>query len=122
MLTIGAGFILGLSTLPTQAQEDVRPDIRPIPSWVSDRGYWVVETHADSSVVYFYNNDSQLLYKEKMWPLNTGRKKTKLWLTKRLEQVVTAWENRKDPSKAISRQNPSLYRQMMGGVPGLSGY
>ncbi len=118
-LIIIAGVFVCLAALPAAAQEDVRP----IPSWVSDRGYWVVENNTDSSIVYFYNNDNQLLYKEKVkGVLNPFRKKAKLWLTKELEQVVTVWENRKDPSKAISRQNPSLYRQMTGSVPGLSSY
>jgi len=119
ILIIVAGFIFWLSVLPAKAQEDVRP----IPSWVSDRGYWVVENNVDSSVVYFYNNDNQLLYKERIKrSLNTDRKKTKLRLTKELEQVVTAWENKENPAKAISRRNPSLYRQMTDGAPGLSSY
>lgn len=118
-LIIIAGFFLCLAALPAAAQEDVRP----VPSWVSDRGYWVVENNTDSSVVYFYNNEHQLLYKERVrGTLNPLRKKTKLWLTKELEQVVTAWERREDPSKAVSRQNPSLYRQIIGGVPDLSSY
>jgi len=112
MIIIVAGCILCLAALPAAAQQDVHP----IPSWVSDRGYWVVENEVDSTIVYFYNNDSQLLYREAMkGRLNADRKKTKLWLTKQLEQVAMAWENRKDPSKAVGRQNPSLYRQMMGG-------
>jgi|GEM_PF-1023238 len=119
-MIIVAGFIVCLAAaLPAAAQEDVRP----VPSWVSDRGYWVVENSTDSSIVYFYNNDNQLLYKEKVkGQLNASRKKTKLWLTKELEQVVTAWEARKNPSKTVGRQNPSLYRQMMGGASGLSSY
>jgi hypothetical protein len=120
-LVIITGFIFCLAAaLPAAAQQDVRP----IPSWVSDRGYWVVEnSHADSSIVYFYNNDNQLLYKEAIkGRLNADRKKTKLWLTKQLEQVVTACENRKDPSKAVGRRNPSLYRQFMNGASGLSSY
>jgi len=116
---IAAGLILWLSTLTAAAQEE----IRPIPSWVSDRGYWVVENTADSSIVYFYNNDNQLLYKQGLkGRLNTDRKKNKLRLTKELEQILTAWENGENPSKAVSRRNPSLYRQMMDGAPGLSSY
>lgn len=115
-----AGFILWLSTvLPVAAQKS----IYPIPRWVSDKGYWVVQKDTDSCIVYFYNNDNQLVYRERVRSrLHVDRKRTKIWLTKELEQAVTAWENRNDPSKAIGRQNPSLYRQMMGGDPGLSGY
>ncbi|MDO6434834.1 hypothetical protein Q4E93_29750 [Flavitalea sp. BT771] len=91
ILAIGVGFILGLAALPAAAQDDVRP----APSWVSDRGYWVVESNGDSCVVHFYNNDNQLVRQERMkGSLNTDRKRTKLWLTKELEQAVTAWEKR----------------------------
>jgi hypothetical protein len=109
-----------LVALPAVAQQDVRP----IPSWVSDRGYWVVENkEGDSSIVFFYNNDNQLLYKEAIkGRLNADRRKTKLWLTKQLEQVVTAWESKKDPSKAVGRRNTPLYRQWMGGAANLSSY
>jgi hypothetical protein len=96
ILAISAGFILWLLTLPATAQEDVRPT----PSWVSDRGYWVVESNADSCIVHFYNNDNQLVYQERMkGTLNTDRKKTKLRLTKELEQAVTAWEKGGKPGE-----------------------
>jgi len=105
MSIIAAGVIICLSALPARAQEDVRP----IPSWVSDRGYWVVENNTDSTVVYFYDNDSQLVCKRGVkGRLNTDRKKTKLWLTKELEQLMTAWERGR--------------KQMMDGVSGLSRY
>jgi hypothetical protein len=52
-----------------------------------------VESRADSCIVHFYNNDNQLVFQERMkGSLNTDRKKTKLRLTKELEQAVTAWE------------------------------
>ena len=91
ILTISAGFILWLLTLPATAQDEVRAT----PSWVSDRGYWVVESRSDSCIVHFYNNDNQLVYRERMkGSLDTDRKRTKLRLTKELEQAVTAWEKR----------------------------
>jgi len=97
-----AGFILWLTALPAIAQEDVPPT----PNWVSERGFWVVESRNDSSIAYFYNNDNQLVYKEQIsGTLNTGRRRTKLRLTRKLEQVVTAF----------SRQNRPIYRQMTGG-------
>ena len=92
IFTFSAGFILWLFTLPATAQDEVRPT----PSWVSDRGYWVVESRSDSCIVHFYNNDNQLVYQERMKGLlNTDRKRTKLRLTKELEQAVTAWEKRR---------------------------
>jgi len=100
--TLIAGLILWLTALPAMAQEDVPPT----PGWVSERGYWVVECRHDSSIVYFYNNDNQLVYKEQLGTtLNTSRKKVKLHLTRTLEQVVTSF----------SRQNRPIYRQMMSG-------
>lgn len=113
LFTIAAGFLFGLSTLPAKAQKEVPP----VPSWVSDRGYWVVESHADSSIVLFYNNDNQLMYKRRVsGVVDAGRRKTKLWLTKELEQVVSAREKGKSPDSAFSRQNASVYRQMTNGV------
>ena len=100
--TLIAGFVLWLTALPAIAQEDVPPT----PSWVSDKGYWVVESRNDSSIVYFYNNDQQLVHKEQLaGVLNVGRRKTKLRLTRTLEQMVAAF----------SRQNRPIYRQMMNG-------
>jgi len=100
--TLIAGFILWLSALPATAQEDVPPT----PGWVSERGYWVVESRNDSSIVYFYNNDNLLVYKEQLHgTLHADRRKTKLRLTRTLEQMVTAF----------SRRNRPIYRQMMSG-------
>jgi hypothetical protein len=101
--TLSAGLILWLSALPATAQDDVRP----APSWVSDIGFWVVESHADSSIVYFYNNDHRLVYAERLHGvLNVDRRKTKLRLTRELEQAVMDF----------SRRNRVVYRQMMSGA------
>ena|SRR6187399_2842021 len=118
LFTIAAGFVFGLSTLPAKAQKEVPP----VPSWVSDRGYWVVEGRNDSSTVYFYNNDNQLIYKRQLGGVvDAGRRKTKLRLTKELEQVVTAWEKGKSPDSVFSRQNASVYRQMTNGLENAKG-
>ena len=103
-----AAIILWLTTLPAMAQEDVPPT----PGWVSERGYWVVESRSDSSIVYFYNNDNLLVYKEQLsGTLNTGRRKTKLRLTRTLEQMVTSF----------SRRNEPVHRQMMSGGASTAG-
>jgi len=102
LTTMIAGFIFWLTALPAMAQEDVPPT----PGWVSERGYWVVESRKDSSIVYFYNNDHQLVYKEqRAGILNADRRRIKLRLTRTLEQMVTAFSRRKEP----------IYRQMMNG-------
>lgn len=101
-ITTTLGIIFWLSALPAMAQEDVPPT----PSWVSDRGYWVVESRNDSSTVYFYNNDNLLVHKEGLrGTLNVGRSRTKIRLTRTLEQMVAAF----------SRRNGPIYRQMMSG-------
>ena len=41
---------------------------RDTPEWVSDKGWWVVESNIHTPkkhIVYFYNNDGVLVYKEK---------------------------------------------------------
>ena len=121
--TLIAGLICWLSVLPAMAQQDVTP----APGWVSDKGYWVVESRNDSSIVYFYDNDSRRMYKEQLaGVVNTGRRKTKVKLMRALEHVSTAWQ--KDHivqdnrqllaglgAKSISRQNKVVYRQMTSG-------
>ena len=72
-----------------------------IPRWVSDRGYWVVESNINSPlnhIIRFYNNANELLYKETLQgvKLNAGKRKVKMKLKKVLEASVLAWEKKKD--------------------------
>ena len=42
---------------------------RVSPDWVSEKGWWVVESNIHTPkqhVIYFYNNDRVLVYKEKI--------------------------------------------------------
>ena len=71
---------------------------RNAPEWVSEKGWWVVESniHAPKQhIVYFYNNDGVLVYKEKIDGLriNPSKKITKMQLKQVLETTVLAWEN-----------------------------
>jgi hypothetical protein len=109
--SISTGFILWLVTLPATAQNEASPT----PSWVSDRGYWVVESHArviDGTTVYFYNNDNHLVYKERVeGTLDVSRRRTKLRLTKVLEQSVTAWEKNsriRDDQQLLAKMGEGL--------------
>ena len=96
-----ATLILGLASSAVAQQ-----DVPPTPGWVSEMGYWVVESHKDSSIVYYYNNDQQLVYKEGLaGSLDASKRRTKLRLTRTLEQMVAAF----------SRQNGPIYRQMTNG-------
>lgn len=71
------------------------------PRWVSDKGFWQIETNIytpDNSVVYFYNNQKILVYKEHVQGvvLNLNRVRTKMKLKKALENALTAW-NKNQP-------------------------
>jgi hypothetical protein len=70
---------------------------RNAPEWVSEKGWWVVESniHAPKQhIVYFYNNDGVLVYKEKIEGLriNPSKKITRIQLKQVLETTVLAWE------------------------------
>lgn len=72
-----------------------------IPRWVSDKGYWVAESNIHSPmnhIIWFYNNDNELLYKETLTgvKMNAGKRKVKMKLKKVLESSVLAWEKKKD--------------------------
>lgn len=78
------------------------------PKWLSQKGYWIVESNVrtpKNSVIYFYNNDNVMVYKENVEGLKVkiNRTKVKMSLKKILEQSVTAWEQ-----KHISRENDYL--------------
>ena len=67
------------------------------PSWVSDKGFWIIETNVKtpkSSIVYFYNNDRQLIYSERVEgrKLKVKRKRTLVQLKNALDKVIYAWE------------------------------
>jgi hypothetical protein len=68
-----------------------------VPKYVSEKGYWVVESNIKDKknhVIWFYNNDNQVVYKETIAgvKLNTSRKKVRMKLKSVLESAVVAWE------------------------------
>jgi hypothetical protein len=74
------------------------------PKWVSEKGYWVIETNKQTpqnSIVYFYTNEHVLVYKEKVEGvvLNLNKRKIKMSLKKVLEQSVYAYEKMKKPAE-----------------------
>ena len=78
------------------------------PKWVSDKGWWVVESNIHSPkqhIVYFYNNDGTLVYKEKVegLRLNPNKRIIKMELKQVLETSVLAWEKQHQ-----SKENESL--------------
>jgi hypothetical protein len=66
------------------------------PKWVSDKGYWTVESNQQTpreATVYFYNNDHVLVYKEeiKNQKLKLNKTKTLLRLKLVLEEAVESY-------------------------------
>jgi hypothetical protein len=67
------------------------------PEWVSEKGWWMVESNIHSPkqhIVYFYNNDGVLVYKEKIegMRLNPEKRSIKMRLKKALETAIVTWE------------------------------
>jgi hypothetical protein len=80
----------------SHAQEQPEPTRKA--AWISDKGYWVVETNKqtpEEAVVYFYNNDNLLVYKKEIKDQKLKLKKTEtlLQLKAALEGAVAAYEN-----------------------------
>ena len=89
--------MLGLLAFASKAQESLPGEWSVKPGWVSEKGYWVIESNINtpkSSIVYFYNNDDILVYKEKIEgvKLNVKKDAIKMKLKKVLETAVWAWE------------------------------
>jgi hypothetical protein len=86
--------IIGLMIqAPAFAQD--KPTISP--EWVSEKGWWMVESNIHTPkqhIVYFYNNDGLLVYKEKIegMRLKPEKRGTKMRLKKALETAVLTWE------------------------------
>ncbi|MDI3321954.1 hypothetical protein [Pinibacter soli] len=69
------------------------------PKWISDKGYWVLEDNKKGnsfSVINFYNNENQLVYREKLigTSLNINKKKTLMKLKDALDASIVAWEEK----------------------------
>ena len=89
--------IVCLGTLIANAQDSAKP-----PRWVSDKGYWVVESNIHQpleNIVSFYTTDDILIYKEIVSgkKLDTRKTSIKMKLKKALEASVTAWQQQKQP-------------------------
>ena len=79
------------------AQDDANFGQPQPPKWVSEKGYWVIESNIKtpkSSIVRFYTNDHNLVYTEKVEgvKVNVQKKKTLMNLKSVLEKVVYTWE------------------------------
>ncbi len=106
LITLCIPLMLLLHPVKGLAQEEPRPT-PSVPGWVSDKGYWQVESNIHSpwnSTISFFNNDGIMVYKETLTnvPLNLQRKRTLRLLKKILDRSVTAWESgRAAPATAM---------------------
>ena len=78
-----------------------------LPRWVSDKGYWVVESNINFStnhIIRFYNTGNVLVYKETLAgvKLNPERTKVKMKLKKVLESSVATWEKVKKGNEEMA--------------------
>lgn len=77
------------------------------PRWVSDKGYWVVESNINSPrdhIIRFYNTNNVLVYKETLAgvKLNAEKTKVKMKLKKILESSVVTWEKKKQGNEEMA--------------------
>ena len=82
-----------LSATAMAQQEEEKP---PVPKWVSNQGYWVVESNKKTpkeATVFFYNTDHVLVYKEEIkgQKLKLNKKKTLVRLKAVLEEAVVSY-------------------------------
>jgi hypothetical protein len=90
-------FVTLFLCLVVQAAVFAQDKSRAIPEWVSTKGWWVVESNIHTPkkhIVYFYNNDGVLVYKENIEGLriNSSKKATRMLLKQVLESAVLTWE------------------------------
>jgi len=91
-LLIAAALILTSTTSHAQ-------NSRTVPKWVSEKGYWVVESKQKDKLnhtIRFYNNDNELVYSETITSarLNPAKRKVRMKLKTILESAVLAWQQR----------------------------
>lgn len=70
---------------------------RRVPEYASQKGWWMIESNIHSPkqhIVYFYNNEGVMVYKEKLTGvrLNPEKRRIKMQLKQVLETTVVAWE------------------------------
>jgi hypothetical protein len=95
--------LLMLGTIAV-AQEEPTATTPTAPRWVSEKGYWVVESNVNSPkqcTIRFYNNEHVLVYSEKVEGvvLKLEKTKVKMHLKKVLESSVIAWEAKRKASE-----------------------
>ena len=91
--------IICLLTFAATAQHKPASTAAP---WVSELGYWVLETNLHTPrhhIVRFYNNENLLVYTETLdgVKLNPCKRKVKMKLKKALETSLLSWQKTRHP-------------------------
>lgn len=81
------------------SEETIETTAYATPKWVSDIGYWVVESNIYTpkvNIVYFYNNDNLMVYKENVngVVINLKKRRVKMGLKKALKQSILAFNQK----------------------------
>lgn len=81
------------------AQAEETSTSYPTPKWVSENGYWVVESNVNNpkiSTIYFYNINNVMVYKEDVngIEIKLKRRRVKMGLKKVLEQSVLVFNKK----------------------------
>lgn len=89
------GFIFFSICITAVAQEEAA--YNKTPRYVSSKGYWVIQSNVKQpkeAVVYFYNLQHVLVYKEevKNVKLNINRTSVKMRLKKALDKAIVAYD------------------------------
>jgi len=97
-------FVTLIVGLVLQAATFAQDHPRVSPEWVSEKGWWVVESNIHTPkqhIIYFYNNDGVLVYKEKIegMRINASKRTTRMHLKQVLETTVLAWEKQHRPKE-----------------------
>jgi hypothetical protein len=94
--------LICLYTAPINAQSSKAP------RWMCGKGYWVIQSNLytpKESIIYFYTNQHQLVYKETICGkrINPERTKTRKHLEAVLSQAVTAWQK-----EGVAKENQQM--------------
>lgn len=87
--------VVFLSAPDTYAQFRIRE--AKTPKWISEKGFWQIQSNVQTpakNIIYFYNNDKLLIYKESLNGviLDLKKRRIKMRLKRILETAVVAWE------------------------------
>jgi len=103
---IGKYFVTGIFILISFISFTQHND-HSVPAWVSDKGYWVLESNLQQPLQHtlrFYSNKDVLIGVQEITSkkLNIKRRKVKMQLKSMLESSLLAWTREKTASDSSS--------------------